>query len=188
MNNRDDGDIISDYLNGNEDSLREIISKYIESVYRFSYRLTGNKNDSEDITQDIFIKVWKYLNRYDRKFSFKTWLFTIARNTIYDYLRKKKDILFSDILRGDGEYDFEDNINDENIDIEAELITCEDAEELRAEIKNLPSEEKEILSLHIEEKLTFDEISGILKKPLNTVKSRYRRIVLKLKKRIAPKE
>ena len=75
--------------------LEKIISQYLKPVYRFVFGLVGEEAVAEDLTQDVFIKVWKKIKSYNSKYSFKTWLFAVARNTAIDYLRKKKEIAFS---------------------------------------------------------------------------------------------
>lgn len=180
-----DQQLISDYLKGNENSFRILVSRYLNPIFGFSYRLIGSKNDSEDITQEVFVKVWKNLKKYDSKQNFKTWLFAIARNTIFDHLRKRKEFVFSDFENNDGENEFTESIVDENENIEDKIFKTENAGVLKTAINKLSKSEQEILSLRYEEDFTFDEMSKILKKPLNTVKSQHRRIVLKLKDWIA---
>ena len=90
-----DEEFIKEYLTGNEEALRALIDKYTQSIYNFTVRFTGVLS-APDVTQDVFIKVWKNLKKFDyTKASFKTWIFTITRNTITDYLRKKKMVTFS---------------------------------------------------------------------------------------------
>ena len=95
----EDKQLIVEYLKGDEKALETLFSRYLKPIYTFVYRLTGNAQDAEDISQEVFVKVWKNLKKYDDTRSFKTWLFTIAKNTAYDLLRKNKEIVFSDILQ-----------------------------------------------------------------------------------------
>lgn len=182
MNNEIETKLISDYLNGNEDAFRELVSLYLKPIYSFSVRLTGSKNDSEDITQEIFLKIWKNIKKYDEKQSFRAWIFTIARNTIFDWLRKKKELIFSDFEDHDGENYLVDNLKDESDDPEDLFITRENIEFVKKIIEKLSKADQEIIYLKHDEDLTFDEISKVVKKPLNTVKSQYRRALQKLKK------
>lgn len=133
------------------------------------------------------LKVWKNIKKYNKGFSFKTWLFAIARNTIFDHLRKNKTIVFTDVENEDGKSNFIENITDENENIEDLIFKAENVEMLKTVTIQLPNNEQEILSLRYEDDFTFEEISKILDKPLNTVKSQHRRIILKLKELIAPK-
>src|SRR5258708_5195174 len=92
-----DEEIIESYKNGNPQAFKDLIYRYTSPLYNFAARMT-NRNDVPDIVQEIFIKVWKNIHRFDpTRASFKTWIFTIGRNTVTDFLRKKKNLLFSDI-------------------------------------------------------------------------------------------
>ncbi|OGI85362.1 hypothetical protein A3A92_01490, partial [Candidatus Nomurabacteria bacterium RIFCSPLOWO2_01_FULL_37_49] len=144
-----------------------------------------NRIDTSDIVQEIFIKIWKNLNNFDReKASFKTWIFTIARNTVIDFSRKRERLLFSDMENNSekGLSFFEENIPDENIIPFEALQKLQDKEFLNNTLKKLLPDENEILVLHYQEDMTFDEIGKVLNKSLNTVKSKHRRTLIKLRK------
>jgi RNA polymerase sigma factor (sigma-70 family) len=179
---KDDGELIADYLNGDENSLRLIIDKYTKIVYNFVSRFVDSSTAS-DLTQDIFVKIWKNLKNFDKnKANFKTWIFAIARNTVTDFLRKKKFILFSTLDKEDE--NFEDSIPDENLLPDEVLVRIEEIGDLNKVLKDLPDKYKEVLILHYQEDLTFSDISKILDKPLNTVKSYHYRAVSMLKELI----
>jgi len=86
-----DENLVSDYLEGEENSFKILINRYISHIYNFSVRFVGHEY-ANDIVQEVFIKVWRHIKNFNiKKASFKTWIFTITRNTITDYLRKKKN-------------------------------------------------------------------------------------------------
>ena len=177
-----DEEFIKEYLTGNEEALRALIDKYTQSIYNFTVRFTGVLS-APDVTQDVFIKVWKNLKKFDyTKASFKTWIFTITRNTITDYLRKKKMVTFSSL---DTEEEiFAENIEDEVVLPNEAMIVMEDKELINNLIDNLPSNYKEVLILHYQEDMTFKEIGELINKPLNTVKSYHHRALTLLRKDI----
>lgn len=177
-----DKELISNYLKGEEVSLETLFLRYLKPIYSFIYRLTGNRNDAEDLTQETFLKVWKNLKNYERDKSFKSWIFTIAKNTAYDHLRKKKEIVFTDTEDDEGESNLEDALTASEILPEEALIKKEDEAVLEKAINKLPANYRSVLFLKETEDLTFEEIGHILGKPLNTVKSHYRRAILSLKK------
>lgn len=178
MNDRDE-ELILKYINGEDDSFRILINRYTASVYNFVYRFVGIDN-APDVTQDVFIKVWKNIKNFDiEKSSFKTWLFTITRNTTIDFLRKKKSIVFSSLDSED--FVFSENIRDENPLSDEEISKLEEKKIINKYLDKLNEIEKTIIMLHFEEELTFKEIGEVLGKPLNTVKSYHRRGLLKLK-------
>ena len=175
-----DSQIVEDCLDGNTPSFELIVNRYLNQVYNFIYRLCGNREESNDISQDVFIKIWKNLGKFDSKQNFKTWIFTIARNATIDWLRKKRNILFSDL-------DSEDFIFEENIaDIEPLQDELFQNKELKILLDNalnkLSFNYREVVLLHLVEGLTFEDISIVIKKPTNTVKSQYRRALIDLRK------
>ena len=176
---KEDNDLIKEYLNGDEGAFRELVNKYTGTIFNFSARFVGVEY-ANDITQDVFIKIWKNIKKYDeKKANFKTWLFTITRNTTTDYLRKKKTINFSTLDSEEERY--EDNIEYEFILPDEILIKLEDKELLNKLLDKLPGNYKEVLILYYQEDLTFKEIGGILNKPLNTVKSYHHRALTSLR-------
>lgn len=97
-----------------------IVRQYIKPLYNFVYRIIPDSGEVEDIIQEVFVKIWKNIKKFDPKQNpsadgFKTWIFTIARNTTIDWLRKKKSISFSQMDSRAGEIDeksFEANLPD----------------------------------------------------------------------------
>lgn len=138
----------------------EIVKKYLTPVYSFVFRLVRDKDVAEDITQDTFIKAWK---KIDNTQNVRAFLFTIARNLAYDYFRKDKDEYFEDELEVP-----------DTAPLAPEIL---DNEEI---IKNLSHKHLELILLHDVEEMTFEEISEIVERPMNTVKSQYRRAVYDL--------
>ena len=177
-----DEDLILEYLDGNEDAFKILIDKYIPSIYNFAVRFVGHDNAS-DVSQDVFLKVWKNIRKFNSgKSSFKTWIFTITRNTITDSLRKKKSIPFS--MLDTEEVSFEDNIEDETILPMDVLSKLDDKEFLNNLLDKLSPNYREVLILYYTEDMTFSEIGQLLGKPMNTVKSYHHRALNQLKKMI----
>ena len=161
-------------------SFNILIERHAKSVYFFIFRLVGNKEDSEDIVQETFIKAWQKLSKFDTEKSFKTWLFSIAKNTAVDKLRKKKSINFSS-LNIEEQSDFENNLIDTE-DLPDEIFAKQESEDrLKKALSQLSESQNLIIYLHINEELTFEEIAEIIGKPMNTVKSQYRRVIEKLR-------
>ena len=107
-----DKELIEQYISGDECAFGALVELHIKSAYNYVYRLCKDKSDAKDITQEVFLKVWKNIKKYKPEQNFKTWLFAIARNTTVDWLRKKKHIPFSHFENQDGENDFVENIAD----------------------------------------------------------------------------
>ncbi len=176
-----DEEIIDLYKNGEEEALKVLIDRYTPLLYNLVARLT-TQNNAPDILQEVFIKVWKNLNKFDSsKASFKTWIFTITKNTTTDFLRKKKSLLFSD-LEKEEDSSFSESIPDEAMLPDEVLQKLQDSELLNKVLKGLSINYQTILILHYQEDMTFDEIGKILDKPLNTVKSQHYRAITELRK------
>jgi len=171
MIEKNDKKLIIRYLGGDEESLELLIARYLKPIYSFAYKYTGNQQDAEDITQTTFIKAWKHLKRFDRKKSFKTWIFSIAKNTCIDWMRKKKSIYFSDTETLISQASLPDDLS------ERASIT----QILQSAAEKLLPKYRLVLSFYYNENLNFREIAERLGEPLNTVKSRHRRALIKLK-------
>ncbi len=184
-----EAELIGKYLKGDEKSLEILVSIYLKPIYSFVFRQVGKKDESEDITQDIFIKVWKNIKRFDQSKSFKTWIFTIAKNTVIDSQRKKKTIPLSSFENADGKNMVIEKISDSS-PLPSEIFYKKNLKQgLDFSIKKLNPEFQTILFLRYNDHFKFREIADILGEPLQTVKSRHRRAVIALKKNIlsAPK-
>lgn len=180
-----DNELIKNYLRGDEKSLEILVSKYLKPIYSFSYKNVGNMEQAEDIAQEVFIKVWKNLKKFDRKREFKPWLFQIAKNTSIDYLRKRKIIPFSRFENESGQNFLTDNLQGESPNL---IETIADKQAMEAILASLDEKEQKIVNLRHKEGFSFKQISEFLKEPVNTIKSRYRRIMINIRDKYAPRE
>src|SRR5881296_182604 len=85
----DDRALVSRILEGDRDRFTELVKRYEKRVVNYVYRITHRYEEAHDLAQEIFVKVFVALDRYDPKYQFSTWLFRIAQNTAIDALRKK---------------------------------------------------------------------------------------------------
>lgn len=184
MQGVDDNQIIEKYLSGDEKSFDLLVEKYFRQIYNFVFRLVGSVVEAEDLTQEVFVKAWKRFGKYDREKKFKTWLFVIARNSVIDLLRKKKEIPLSKFEDEEGNNFLEENL----VDIEAlpnELFERQELQkELQTAIDKLSPKEKSVVLLYYQEQLSFREISEIFGESINTIKSRYQRSLIKLRREL----
>jgi len=181
MENNDEY-LVKEHLEGNQDAFKLLIDRYTPSIYNFSVRFVG-LDYAKDIVQDVFIKVWKNVKKFDNnRASFKTWIFTITRNTITDYLRKKKSISFSSL--DTDEESFANNVEGDIILPDEALSRLEDKELLNKLLDKMPIQYREVLILYYQEEMTFNEIGQLLGKPLNTIKSYHHRALIILRELI----
>jgi RNA polymerase sigma factor (sigma-70 family) len=177
-----DEKLIEEYLKGSEVSLEILIKRHLKPIFSFIYRRIGNEGEAEDITQEVFLKVWKNIKNFDRKKSFKAWIFTIAKNASIDFFKKKRAILFSELNKGRIDNFFEDSLRDKS-PIASQIRETKETYSALADCRNeICKEYRDVLSLRYDKDLSFGEISSFLREPLNTVKSRCRRAVLVLRK------
>lgn len=163
----------------------ELMQTYMPRIYVFVLRLCSDPQLAEDITAETCIKVWKHMDSFDETKRIDSWIFTIARNTAYDFFRKRKDVAFSRIVQGiDQDQDFEETVADEAPDAEIIFDQKLSQEYLNQVLQTLSLEKRTIVLLHDIEDLTFDEIAAIVHKPPNTVKSIYRRVIQGLRKKM----
>jgi RNA polymerase sigma factor (sigma-70 family) len=164
--------LIDDAIAGKQEAYQKLMTKYRQLIYNLIFRMIRNKEDVQDLTQEAFIKAFNSLEKFDKQFSFSTWLFKIATNNCIDYLRKKKLHTFSidkDIGTDDDDYQFEipdtETIPDKNIlDKERKKI-------LEEAIENLPNKYKSVILLRHRDEKDYEEIAKKLKIPLGTVKA-----------------
>lgn len=177
---KSDLQLVQEILLEKQGSFELLVSRYTKPLYNFTFRLTGNIQTAEDLVQETFIKVWKNLKKYDQGHSFKGWIFTIARNTTTDYLRKKKTVPFSALSKDDA-LPFEETISDTATLPDETLVILEDTRLLEQLLATLPLDYQIVLLLHYQESLTFEEIAEIVDRPPNTVRSWHRRALIALR-------
>ena len=177
-------------------------------IYSFVYRYVNNFQETEDITQEVFVRVWRSIKKpvlgvsygfNPKKGNFKTWIFSIAKNASLDSLKKsrlasggKKVLSFSDLsARGEsafggeneeGENQFIDTLKDPNPLPSEVLDRANITQKLNSIMEKLPAPYRMTLFLYYNDHFNFREIAEILNEPLNTVKSRHRRALIELKK------
>jgi RNA polymerase sigma-70 factor, ECF subfamily len=175
-----DKQLIENFFSGDDVAFEELVKKYLRSVYNFLYHFVRDREALDDLTQETFIKAWKHIEKFDRSRNFKVWIFSIAKNTAYDYLKKKKSIPFSTFTDDEGNNKLE-NISDDSILAEEFLIRADSAKILKEKLKKIPDIYRIILIMHYKEDFSLQEIAKILGQPYNTTKSQHQRGLIKLK-------
>jgi RNA polymerase sigma-70 factor (ECF subfamily) len=161
---------------GEEDAFREILERYRGPIYNLCYRMSRNGEDARDLAQEVFIKVFNLLDRFDESYAFSSWLFRIATNHCIDHLRRNRLRFLS--LEGatgaDGE-EYELQVPDGGPEPDTVLQRKEAVEKLAEVIAELPPHYKAITLLRHDQQLSYEEIADILGLPLGTVKARIHR-------------
>ncbi len=179
-----DKQLISKYLAGDEQSLVILLGRYLKPIYSFIYRYVGSGEDAEDVNQDVFIKTWRSLKRFDQNKNFKTWIFAIAKNAAIDFLKKKKTIPFSEFENEEGENAIMETLADP-APLPQELLERSGmAQILDSAMEKLSPKYRMVLFLRYNDHFSFREIAESLGESLNTITSRHRRALVELKKLI----
>lgn len=158
----------------NENGFHYLYDHYSGALYGVILRIVQSKDYTEEIIQDVFVKIWNSIHQYDAsKGRFYTWMINIARNTAIDYLKSKG---FQNELKNQSLPDFVYN--------SAELSTTNDSSDFigfNNVLESLESDKKELIDLAYYQGYTQNEISEKLKIPLGTVKTKMRNALMKLK-------
>jgi len=178
--NEEDKNIIQAFFVGDESAYPTLLKKYLKPVYNFLRTFIRDSDVLDDLTQITFIKAWKNLKSFDAEKNFKTWLFTIAKNTAYDFFKNKKTIPFSSFLNEEGDNILE-NIKTEDILPLEILEKAEQKQVFETKLAQLSTDYRTLLLLHYKENFSLQEISEILNIPYNTIKSRHIRALSKFK-------
>lgn len=166
---------------GDEVALELLISRYLKPVYGFVRQYVSDFDLAQDATQEIFVKLWKYIGRYNEKQLFRPWIYTISKRTALDYVKRKHLIPFSDLVSEDGTDWLSQTVQDTAPGPEDQAQSGFEQLRVNNALGSLSPKYAEVVTLYHHEGLKFAEIAKVLKEPLNTVKSRYRRALVKLK-------
>ena len=179
----DDAALVAAFIKGDGESFAALVDRYMPMVYKFTYRYTGNADATNDIVQDVFIKAWKNIKKFDQGKNFKTWLLTIAKNTALDAVKKKKAVLFSHIEEGETDLDAFLAPYVESPDLPDELLQKKLMKaDLDRVLQELTPTYRTVLLLRYGEHMKFREIADVLQEPIDTIKSKHRRALIQLRK------
>jgi len=182
MQHLTDEQLIELYIKGNKEALNSLIKRYLTPIYNFAYNYTKDQAMAEDLTQEVFVKVWKKIKKYNPQYKFKSWLYVITKNTCLDYLKKNKPVVFSALDHGDDGLTFERLIKETSPSPQAELEWREETAVVNSAVDKLPEKYQQTIKLRYHGGYKFREIAAMLKESIETVKSRNRRALVKLKK------
>ena len=169
-----------------ESAFEQLMLLHQKPVYNICYRMAGNADDALDLSQEVFLKLWRTLEQYQFDAAFSTWLFRLTSNVCIDFLRAARRHLVVPIsgLDADGEEYTLDAPDPAKLP-EEELLAREEREELRAAMDLLAPEQRLILSLRVENDLSYTDIAAVLGVREGTVKSRLARARDQLRKKLS---
>lgn len=169
MDEAQETQIVAQVLNGDRQAFALLVEEYKSPIYNLAYRMTSNTQDAADLTQDIFIRAYTYLWRYNPRKKFFTWLYTIALNTIRNHIKKSKKYINarSQDLQ---ERQFSENQNSSEV------------QDINIYLSVLDMETRAFIVMKYVQELSFEEMAQITGKSVSAVKMRTYRGLEKLKK------
>lgn len=163
--------LIKRALTGDTKAFETLIADYQLYAYNIALKMVGNPEDAKDVAQEALIKVYKHLNSFNHNASFSTWLYRIVINACYDFNRQNKQTV-SLVDERDGK---SVDVVDHSLSADELLEVDEKRQLIERALKRLPDDNRLCMVLRHIHGMSYDEISGILKVPLGTVKSRLTR-------------
>lgn len=170
-----DSDLVKRCQAGDTRAFDVLVNRYRGRIYAMTYHMIQNETEAWDLAQEAFIKAWRAMPNFKLDSSFYTWLYRIAHNVTYDWLRKKK-------IQGDGEFD--DSRTEHKVAAGAETVPHSDASpdavmsnaelgvRIRAAIAQLSPDHRQVIVLREVEGLAYEEIAATIPCSLGTVMSR----------------
>jgi RNA polymerase sigma-70 factor (ECF subfamily) len=175
-----DTEIISKVLSGDQQAYAGLVNRYQNYVFTLALRFTKNREDAEEVAQDIFIKAYRSLADFRGASKFSTWLYTIVNNTCITFLRKKK--LETHSLDNEKMFEVADN---QDSGLRANLVEQKSRIAMvNKAITMLGPDDAEIITLFYKAEQTIDEIAQILSLESNTTKVRLHRARTRLKEKM----
>jgi len=168
-------------VSGDASAWEEIVQRYHRRIYNICYRFAGASDDAQDLTQEVFIKMFRTLNTYDvSKGAFMTWVTTITRNLLVDHFRKTKQDRITDSLdtpasEHEDAQPLGEQIADNSKPPDAAVHGREMRETVHRALQKLSPELREAVILRDLQDMDYRDIAAALKVPEGTVKSRINR-------------
>jgi len=193
--------LVEKILSGDFQAFQQFIEKYQRLVTHMVFRMILNEADREEICQDVFLKIYQNLSKFQFQSKLSTWIAKITNNTCINYLKKKKMLLYDDLIQAEnasgnsGSGDIQHTLDSLKGDFstpDEETISNETNEILYNELNRLPVPYRTIITLYHLDNLSYEEISEIMEIPMGTVKSylfRARKLLKdKLLQKLEPQE
>jgi RNA polymerase sigma-70 factor (ECF subfamily) len=180
-----DARLVDMVVEGDSHAFSHLFDRYVGSLRQiYLARTGGNVDDTSDLIQEIFVKAYLKLSSYDRRYTFGQWIYTIAKNTFIDYVRKKRDDLSID--NSPGEYSRQPVSSIPNP--EESIIIVQGQRQLEENLKKMPQKYRSLIELRFFKDLSYEEIAEQLDMPLGTVKTQIHRARTQLCNLIAKTE
>jgi RNA polymerase sigma-70 factor (ECF subfamily) len=180
LSNLSDQELVKNYINGDNSSFEVLLNRHKNRVFAFIMSKIKNKDLTEDIFQDTYVKVVNSLQKgkYNEEGKFLPWVMRIAHNLVIDHFRKQKKM---QMIRSNNDFDIFDVIKDSKINADEKLIKDQIFSDLNSLIDKLPSDQKEVLKMRYYEELSFKKIAEHFDISINTALGRMRYALINLR-------
>ena len=181
MEDQQTGLLVRRCLGGDATAWEEIVRLHSRRIYNLCYRFTSSPDDAQDLTQDVFIRIYRTLGAYDvGKGAFTTWLTTITRNLLVDHFRRSRqdrvtDSIDAGLREEEDSLSLSDRLEDDGPRPDDRLASKEAQKMVQQALARLSPDLREAVILRDLQDLDYKEIAQVLKVPEGTVKSRINR-------------
>ncbi len=183
LRNNNDSELVHKYIHGNENALSILIKRHQQRIFSFIFSKVYDKEISNDIFQDTFIKVIRTLKagKYNEEGKFLPWVMRISHNLVIDHFRKNNRMpKFND----NGEMSIFSLLSDDSLNAETSIIKNQVESDVRSLIEKLPDDQQQVLIMRIYNDMSFKEISENTGVSINTALGRMRYALKNLRKLI----
>lgn len=173
--------LVKKYVEGDENALSVLINRHQSKIFGFIYSKIPDRDISNDIFQDTFIKVIRTLKSqsYNEEGKFLPWVMRIAHNLIIDHFRKNKKM---PMFRETEEFSIFSIMTDDSLTVENKIIRDQVEVDLKKVIEELPADQKEVLVMRMYQDMSFKEISEVTGVSINTALGRMRYALMNMRK------
>lgn len=163
-------ELVEKVQNGEVSEFKTLYQLYVKKIFNFVYRLIERREDAEDITQDVFVIVYNRIYELKEPERFESWIYRIARNEVYQRIRKKRG---SELSIDDEESGMEDHLVTQGRDRDPLESTLQNelGEEITKTLRSIPFKMKEVFVLSVIEEKSYEEITQIVGRSLLSVKT-----------------
>lgn len=177
-----DSQLLGSYLSGDETAISRLIERHRKRVYDYIYMMVKDRETSDDIFQETFIKVVRFIDegRYTDNGKFLSWVLRIAHNQVIDHFRQAKQQ--NKITESDAGYDILGTMKFAQDTVEDKMVSAQTHESLRKIIEYLPEEQRQVVMMRYYDNLSFKEIAEQSDVSINTALGRMRYALINLRK------
>ncbi len=181
-----DGFLVEQFQSGDEAAFDVLVERHYRRVYEFAYYFAHSVEDAYDITQEVFLRVFRSLHRFNGASSFYTWVYRIASNAAIDHHRRRRSysrVEYTDELAQTVESDATSRMEPLP---DANAMSGEVGEQIRYAVMQLPEKQRRVFVLRHYEGLSLQEIADIVERELGTVKAHLFHATRKMRRLLAP--